>query len=265
MNYIKENKKAWEEAFENRIDGWGETIVQNLQTRSDFYIQPCLKAELDKLDLAKKKVAQFCCNNGRELLSISKQYDVDGVGFDIAENLIAQGSKHAQELQLPCKFVATNILDINEEYEASFDVILFTIGAITWFKDLNHLFKVVSKCLKSDGIMILHDFHPVMNMLPLPDEDSYREDIIVVNKDKYFTAEPWVENNGMGYISGNYESKTFTSFSHSISKIINATIISGLDIRQFDEFDYDVGLSDAYDNKGLPLSILMVAMKRNKI
>lgn len=262
MNYVKGNKAAWEEAFDNRIDGWGETVVHNLRNKSDYYIHPSIKVELDKLNLSGKRAAQFCCNNGRELLSFTKHYGLNGTGFDIAENLILQGTRHAEKLNIPCKFIAGNILDISEDYNDSFDIILFTIGAITWFEDLESLFKVVWRCLRPNGIMILHDFHPVMNMLPLPDEDSYRDDIPVVLENKYFTKEPWIENNGMGYISGEYKSKMFTSFSHSISKIINSTVKSNMDIVLFEEYDYDVGLSDVYDNKGLPLSMLLISAKK---
>lgn len=48
----------------------------------------------------------------------------------------------------------------------------------------------------------------------------------------------------MGYISGDYESKTYTSFSHSVSSIINSIIKSDMDITLFREYDYDVGLSE---------------------
>lgn len=261
MNYIKGNKEAWEEAFKNRIDGWGEDISIHIQNKLDYYIQTCIKDVLDKSNLKNKKVAQFCCNNGRELLSISKHYGTKATGFDIAENLIEQGRLHAKALDVPCDFIVTDILEIDEKYNESYDVIVFTIGAITWFKDLNKLFHIVSKCLKKGGIMILQDFHPIMNMMPLPGEESYNDKIAILLDNKYFTEKPWVENNGMGYISGEYNSKTFISFSHSISKIINAIIASGMNISQFNEFDYDIGLSDVYDNKGLPLSMLVVARK----
>ena len=37
---------------------------------------------------------------------------------------------------------------------------------------------------------------------------------------------------------------------------------AGLALTRLDEFDYDVGLSDAYDGKGFPLSYLLTAEKR---
>ena len=97
MSYIEMNKEAWEEAFNNRINGWGDAVVENLQASSAYYIQPALQAELDQLNLAGKHVAQFCCSNGRELLSICRHYGAVGTGFDIAENLIAQGQMHAKQ------------------------------------------------------------------------------------------------------------------------------------------------------------------------
>lgn len=60
----------------------------------------------------------------------------------------------------------------------------------------------------------------------------------------------------MGYVTGEYKSKTFISFSHSVSEIINSTIKSNMNIVLFEEYDYDIGLTDVYDNMGLPLSLL---------
>lgn len=31
MSYIEKNKEAWEEAFDNRINGWGDAVVENLR------------------------------------------------------------------------------------------------------------------------------------------------------------------------------------------------------------------------------------------
>lgn len=49
MNYIKANKEAREEAFSHRKNGWGEDVAENLQSNSDFYINPTIKAVLDMI------------------------------------------------------------------------------------------------------------------------------------------------------------------------------------------------------------------------
>lgn len=46
MSYIEKNKEAWEEAFDNRINGWGDAVVENLQASSAYYIQPRYRLSL---------------------------------------------------------------------------------------------------------------------------------------------------------------------------------------------------------------------------
>ena len=214
------------------------------------------------MNLDGKTAAQFCCNNGRELLSLMGLGVHSGVGFDIADNIIRQAAETAEKAGIQnCRFVACNILDIPKEYDGAFEFILFTIGAITWFEDLNPLFRKVSDCLKPGGKMLLHDFHPVMNMLPMPGEAAFDPDRLDRIAYSYFRREPWIENEGMDYLSGQYPSKTFTSFSHTMSDIVNAVSGAQLRILKLNEYDYDVGLSDVYDGKGFPLSYLLTAEK----
>lgn len=262
MNYIAGNKEAWEEAFEHRQPNWGEdNYIRLLNEKLPFFCEDVVR-ELEKLDFTGKEVAQFCCNNGRELLSLMQLGAKSGVGFDIAENILAQAVQTAEKAGIRnCRFEAVNILEIPEEYHKSFDFIMFTIGAITWFEQLEPLFQKAADCLKPGGIMLIHDYHPVMNMLTLPGSPEFDEQKIFGFGYSYFAKEPWVENHGMEYISGSYQSKTFTSFSHTFADMINAACKAGLRITGLKEYDYDIGLSDVYDGKGYPLSFVLTAEK----
>jgi ubiquinone/menaquinone biosynthesis C-methylase UbiE len=262
MDYIKTNKEAWEEAFENRQPSWGEDNYKILMNEKLPFLNADVVSEIEKIDFKGKTIAQFCCNNGRELLSMMQLNASYGVGFDIAENILEQAKETARRANITnCDFVATNIYDIDENYYNKFDFIFFTIGAITWFKDLSLLFEKVSKCLKSNGLLLINDFHPFMNMLPLPNEDGFDGEKLDKIVYSYFRKEPWIENSGMGYMSTQYESKTFTSFSHTLSDIINSIINAGMTIKKLNEYSYDVGLTNAYDNKGYPLSFIILAQK----
>ncbi len=168
MVYINSNKEAWEEAFENRSEGWGEDIVYRLKTEKLPFIAKDLADELVDYDFDNKTVAQFCCNNGRELLSIMKLGASSGIGFDIAENMVDFANKSAKELNFNCSFIATDILEIEESYYNSFDYIFVTIGALTWFQDLSMFFRKVSLCLKQSGKLFINEVHPITNMLGTP-------------------------------------------------------------------------------------------------
>lgn len=262
MNYFQGNKEAWEEAFDHRHPGWGEANHEKLVNEELPFFCPDLADELRSIHFAGNTVAQFCCNNGRELLSLMGLGAQYGVGFDIADNIIGQAIATAKRAGITqCDFVACNILDIPPKYDNFFDFILFTAGALTWFQDINALLKKVSHCLKPGGTLLIHDFHPLMNMLPMPGEPGFDPQHLGQLAYSYFRTEPWLENEGMGYMSEQYASKTFISYSHTLSSIVNAICAEGLRITKLNEYDYDVGLSDVYDHRGLPLSYLLRAEK----
>ena len=262
MEYIDGNKLAWEEAFENRKPNWGDENYKILVSHTLPFLNSDTIAELQSINLKGKTIAQFCCNNGRELLSVMQLRPAHAVGFDIAENIIAQARETAKKIEEnDCEFIACNIMEIDDSYSDSFDFIFFTIGAITWFEDLELLFKKVSKCLKRSGIMLMNEFHPFMNMLPMPREEAFDADHVNQLAYSYFRKEPWIENSGMSYITPEYESKTFVSFAHTLSDIINAAIHSGMMIVKLNEYNYDVGLTEVYDGKNYPLSFILVAQK----
>ena len=84
MDYINGNKQAWEEGFVHRRAGWGEDHAHLLSTLTLPIFNQDVIAELKSLDLQGKTIAQFACNNGRELLSAMQLGSAYGVGFDIA-------------------------------------------------------------------------------------------------------------------------------------------------------------------------------------
>lgn len=262
MDYINTNKQAWEEAFENRRPGWGEDHAEILTTQTLPFFNQDMITELKTLELQGKTIAQFGCNNGRELLSAMQLGASFGFGFDIAENFLDQARQIAQKVgRTNVQFISGNLLDIDETYHNKFDLVFFTIGAITWFEDLSLLFKVVSQCLKPHGTLLINDFHPFMNMLPLPGEEGYDPQHLDRVSFSYFRREPWIEDNGIDYITPEYHSKTFTSFSHTLSDIFAALLGSGIMIRRFSEFDYDLGLDENYNGKGFPLSFILVGCR----
>ncbi|MCL2638942.1 MAG: class I SAM-dependent methyltransferase [Oscillospiraceae bacterium] len=266
MDYIKTNKAAWEEAFENRTQGWGDDNHITLKSEKLAFFDSDLKEFMASMDLKGKAIAQFCCNNGRELLSLVLDSGAaSGTGFDIAENILNQAKETAQKAGITnCEFVNCNILEIPESYYGRFDFIYFTIGAIVWFQDLNLLFEKAGKCLKAGGTLLINDGHPVMHMLPQSGEDEFDEKNLNKFAYSYFRKEAWIGKQ-MGYIAGGYENKssTFTDYSYTLSDIINALSAGGMKTVKLNEYDYDIGSigSDLYDKKGIPLSYILIAEK----
>lgn len=263
MDYSKANKAAWEEAFAKHKAGYKEDPALRLKRGDRSFLEVDAIAALEKIGLKGKDVAQVCCNNGRELLTLLTMGAAKGTGFDIAENFIEEARRLAKEADLNAEFVATNIYDIDAEYDNRFDLVFITIGALCWFEDLERFFAKVASTLKEGGTLLINEQHPYTNMLAMKNEEGHdpaRPDKVVFS---YFKEEPWIENSGIDYIGETtYESKTLYSFPHSFAAIFNALCKNGLRVQELNEFDYDISTSWPHiDKKGLPLSYVLVAEK----
>lgn len=263
MHYIEQNKLAWEEAFDKRHPEWGVNIVPRIQTEAYPFFQKDMILKLKEYDFKGKVLAQFCCNNGRELMSlVHTQQARAGYGFDIAENQIAFANEKAAELGLNCRFVAGNILEIEDEYAQAFDALIITIGALCWFKDLQAFFAVVARCLKPGGVLIINEQHPVANMIGMSGDEGYAPEHPTSMLHSYFDKE-WINNEGMYYmVRESYPSQTFINYTHPMSEIVTALLANGLQLKAFQEFDYDIsGGFETLSQRGIPLSYILEAVK----
>lgn len=262
-DYIKGNKEAWEEAFELRSDDYGSDLVEKIRREDYAFFYDEMKQVLERYDFKDKTIGQFCCNNGRELMSLVKSAKAkEGYGFDIAENMVQFANEKARELGINCKYIATSILDIDDTYNDKFDAIIITIGAMCWFKDLKDFFAIVGKCLKAGGKIIIHDSHPFTNMLAAPGDEEHDEKNPFNCVYSYFDHE-WIGNSGMGYMVGkSYESKTFTDYTHPLSEVIGAMSNIGIVITNMHELTYDISANfEHLDNQNFPLNYILEGRK----
>lgn len=261
--YIEGNKAAWEEAFENRDASWGADIAERIRTEDYPFFNEETKSALKKLHTEGAVIGQFCCNNGRELLSLVKCGKARrGVGFDIAENQVAFANVKAGELDIPCTFEAVNIYDLDDRYREQFDLVIITIGALCWFDDLNRFFAVVAKCMKVGAIIVINEQHPCTNMLAVEGEDVFDPEHRTACHYSYFEHES-TGNEGMYYMTQKrYRSKTFTDFTHPMSEIVSGMCGNGIVVTGLEEYDHDIsGGYCALDHSGFPLSMIIHGRK----
>ena len=261
--YIEGNKEAWEEAFDNRDASWGTDITERIQNEDYPFFEKEMADILRRIDTEGTSVGQFCCNNGRELLSLVKcGRAARGTGFDNAENQIAFANEKAKELDLPCTFEAVNVYDIDDNHKEQFDIVIITIGALCWFEDLNRFFEAAAKCMKPGAVIIINEQHPCTNMLAAEGEEQFDQEHRKECHYSYFEHR-WTGNEGMYYMTRKrYHSKTFTDFTHPMSEIISGMCNNGIIITGLQEFDYDIsGAFNSIDHSGFPLSMIIQGKK----
>lgn len=192
---------------------------------------------LKEIGVQGKSIAQLCCNNGRELLSLKNIGAGHCLGIDASAAFIEQAREFAKASgHTDVEFVTADIYEIPPDKTGPYDIVMTTIGVISWMPDLEGFFDVFGRLTRSGGHVFIEETHPVLMMY----EDGEGDDPSYL-KYSYFKEDPWVETTGLDYYEGTkYESKPHYSFQHTLADIMMAAINTGFVLRHFAEFGYDI-------------------------
>ena len=245
------NRKAWDQAATIHEEINQRNLIRSVSD-SDYCMLPehCI-APLTAIGLGGKSIAQLCCNNGTELLSLKSLGAGYCIGFDATLAFIEQ----ARELSAvspydEIDFVVTDIYDVPSQYLGPYDIVLSTVGVISWMPNLQELFEVYGAMTKPGGYMFIEDMHPVLMMYE--EGDSHNASYL---NSSYFKQGPWKEESGLDYYEGRqYKSSPHYSFQHTLSEIMQAAMQQGFVLRQFDELGYDISTfcADLENAEALP-------------
>ncbi|MCK4572920.1 MAG: methyltransferase domain-containing protein, partial [candidate division Zixibacteria bacterium] len=131
------NRAAWNQATPVHQRARGDDLKTEFARPGYSTLDDTITALLTKLDLNGKRVAQVCCNNGRETISLVNMGAVSAVGFDISDAAIKEAQELASIANVDCRFVRTDAYDIGPEWNNQFDLIYISIGAISWMPNLD--------------------------------------------------------------------------------------------------------------------------------
>ncbi len=262
-NFIAGNQLAWEEAYDKAPKDYKD-ISKTIQSEPYAYLHPRIKELADRLCIQGKTIAQFCCNNGREVLSLAYNYHAkEAYGFELARNMAQDAELSRIALGIQGAVVQTDVEAIGGAFDGKFDYIFMFIGAICWFDERKTLFHQISRCLKPTGKFVLMDAHPFTNLLLANGEEGYDPN----QKNKigysYWKKVPFTSEGGMSYmVKEDYVGKLFMSYSFRFDELITDLIENGLYITLLEEYPEDVIETFAdLSNTGIPMSFALVASK----
>jgi len=257
-DYIAANRAMWNETAGVHASAYVDDLLTRIAAPDFTTFDRVEKAVFADLGLAGKAVAQLSCNNGRELISCKKAGAGRCTGFDISEKFIRQGQHLAAAAGVEAEFVQANVYEIAHDYDATFDIVYVTIGALGWLPELDAYFKVVSRLLKPGGYYFLYEMHPILDMF---DADTGLE-----VKHSYFRTEPYEDEAQPDYMDPHtvVQAKSYW-FHHKLSDIIGGCLKNGLSLTRFEEYAHDESevyrAFEAFEKKP-PLSYSLVAQKQ---
>jgi len=255
-DYAESNRRAWNQVAPIHQRARKIDLRQEVQGADFNDLEEVEKELLLQIGVQGKQVAQLCCNNGRELISIVRMGAQYGLGFDISDEVISEARELSELAGTNCDFIRTDVLDIGADNFDRFDLVFISIGALTWLHKLDRLFDIASGLLVPGGHLLIHEMHPFLDMLATKLDDEYDPENELKIAYSYFSQESWIDEQGLDYIGDTtYDSLPSISFPHTLSDIISAIIASGLSITHFREYPQDISEGAASRPQLRPLLI----------
>jgi SAM-dependent methyltransferase len=230
-------RAAWDEAAPIHEKLTLENLLRKFAEPTFSCLDDVHASELRRIGVQGKDVAQFNCNNGRELLSVKRLGARRCVGFDISAHFIAQARTIAEAAGIDAEFVATDVYKIPDRHDGAFDIVFATAGALCFMPDLDGYLATTRRLLRPQGHIVLYDCHPISDMFKL---DRERGEGPLELEFSYFDGKPVLRNGGLDYHSNTtYGAKPIYYFHHKLSTILMACINAGFHIEFFEEYARD--------------------------
>jgi SAM-dependent methyltransferase len=224
-DYININKQTWNDKTDVHIASEFYDMKGFLEGKSTLNT-----IELELLGNVKdKKILHLQCHFGQDTMTFARM-GAKATGIDFSDKAVEKAREFSAKLNLDTSFICCDIYDAPKHIDEQFDIVFTSYGTIGWFPDLDKWAKVVSHFLKPNGQFIMADFHPVVWMF----DNDFKEVFY-----SYFNIEPIIEEESGTYAETEADLQTKSiGWNHPISEILNSLLQSGLELKQFNEYDY---------------------------
>jgi SAM-dependent methyltransferase len=228
-DYLQANRALW--------DLWTDE-----HEASPFYDLAGFRAGKDRLhsielselgDVAGKSLLHLQCHFGMDTLAWARRGAVV-TGIDISPKSIALAQSLSRELEVPARFICSNIYDLAASLASEFDIVFTSYGVLHWLSDLERWAEIIARFLKPHGVFYIVDDHPFFRALTTND----KQELLVSNA--YFPSKTpdRVEMAGSYATEAIGEKRTFFIWNHPLGELIDSIMGAGLTIEYLREFPY---------------------------
>lgn len=232
-----------DEFIKTNYERWDELVGVN--SRSPLYGLERFKKGglfLDKLEydgvgnIKGKTLLHLMCHFGMGTLSFARM-GARVTGADFSPKAIALARSLSKELNLPARFVCSDIYELAKNLKGTYDIVFTSYGVLYFLPDLERWARVVAHFMKPDGFFFIVDGHPASQMFDLggpPPDPELRVTY------PYFSSKPVRCDESGSYADSEAKMKNtvFYKWLHPVSTIINSLIAAGLSIEKFDEYPF---------------------------
>ncbi len=229
--YLESNRQLWEH--------WTRL---HLETASEYQAAlaslKCGGTTLDEVKIQEvgevrgKSMLHLQCHFGLDSLSWARR-GARVTGVDFSQESIQSAWALGEELDLPVRFICSDIYNLLGVLDEQFDIIYTAEGVLTWLPDLAGWAGLIARYLKPGGIFYILEYHPFRRVV-FPHRVDAAERSIQYH---YFSSEPVrIEERG-SYAQPDADSvDTAYYWVHGLGKIVSALCAAGLRLEFLHEF-----------------------------
>ena len=224
---------------------WNEITPSH--SKSDFYDLESFKAGRNSLqeielaalgDVSGKSLLHLQCHFGQDTLSWARM-GAEVTGVDISDESVGLARSLADELDLDGRFIRSDVYDLPQHLDGTFDIVFTTYGVLVWLPDLDRWAEVIDHFLKPGGTFFIAEFHPMAGVF-----DFEREDDRLELRFPYFESTAphvWLPDGTGSYADLDAEvTATTYEWFHSLGEVVTALSSRGLVIQHLHEHRHSV-------------------------
>ncbi len=263
--YTEANREAWNEVMPLHQKAAKQKWIDSFSQPGFVALDEAEIELLQQVGLKGKRVVQLLCNNGVELMSLKNMGANECVGFDISDEAIKEANERAALCQIDCKFIRSDVYEIGAEHDNHFDIAYIRAGGMGWLPDLQLFIEKVATLLRNDGLLFIHEVHPITDVLPLAGSDDADQ---LCFAEPYFKTEPYVEYGGLDYVGNSEHHSSLPQywFVHTMSSVMMSLIANGIAIEYFSESPTALSPNHRHIEEadaGIPLSYFLIGRRTN--
>ena len=217
---------------------WDELVA--IHAASEFYNLQAFKSGVSTLrqietaeigDVQGKHLLHLQCHFGLDTLSWAR-LGANVVGVDFSEKAIELAGSLSEELDIPARFIHSDVYDLPAKLSRRFDIVFTSYGVLPWLPDLGAWAKALARFVKPTGFVYIADDHPYASMLDEAEDGtvspgySYFQDA----EPMWFTPEGSYADRTAPVVNGHYE------WHHTLAELVGALTNAGLVIESLGEF-----------------------------
>ncbi|MCB0705482.1 MAG: class I SAM-dependent methyltransferase [Saprospiraceae bacterium] len=227
--FFKTNKALW--------DQW-----THLNLKSPMYDMETWKTGRNSLDAISlnalqgeidgRKILHLMCHFGQDTLSMARM-GATVTGIDISSEAIKTARTLAEDIGLAdrAEFIETNIYDLPDHLDETFDLVYTSFGVLAWLSDLQEWAKIINRYLRPGGTFFIAEFHPFLYAF---DFDQKQLDF------EYFGDGVPIRQVEKGNYSQRENEKEFEFYFwiHSLSQTLRPLLDQGFQLIDFNEYNF---------------------------